>query len=107
MFSLGELLAIVLDENYDTVDTSIPVNCHVLASTFYINVQEPKKPMKQHYLFELIQKKPIWSNLSFWERAISQFIQFDILQHKDMDKELKNVEEERNKTIQKKLNESV
>lgn len=43
MFSLGELLAIVLDENYDSVDTSIPVNCHVLASTFYINVQEPKK----------------------------------------------------------------
>ena len=38
MFSLGELLAIVLEENYDTIDTSIPVNCHVLASTFYINV---------------------------------------------------------------------
>jgi hypothetical protein len=54
MFSLGELLAIVLDENYDSVDTSIPVNCHVLASTFYINVQEPKKQMQQHYLFELI-----------------------------------------------------
>jgi hypothetical protein len=54
MFSLGELLAIVLDENYDSIDTSIPVNCHVLASTFYINVQEPKKQMQQHYLFELI-----------------------------------------------------
>jgi hypothetical protein len=38
MFSLGELLAIVLDENYDCVDTSIPINCHVLASTFYIDV---------------------------------------------------------------------
>lgn len=54
MHSLGELLKIVLDENYDSVDTSIPVNCHVLASTFYINVQEPKKPVQQHYLFELI-----------------------------------------------------
>ena len=38
MFSLGELLSIVLEENYDAMDTSIPVNCHVLASTFYINV---------------------------------------------------------------------
>jgi len=40
MNSLGELLSIVLDENYDCVDTSIPVNCHVLASTFYIKVKE-------------------------------------------------------------------
>lgn len=38
MFSLGELLAIVLDENYDSMDTSIPINCHVLADTFHIEV---------------------------------------------------------------------
>ena len=74
MFSLGELLAIVLDENYDSVDTSIPVNCHVLASTFYINITEPLKPTVKHYLFELIQKKPIWTNIQFWERTISQYI---------------------------------
>lgn len=74
MFSLGELLAIVLDENYDCVDTSIPINCHVLASTFFIEVQEPGLPSQKHYLFELIQKKDIWQNIGFWERVISQFI---------------------------------
>lgn len=71
MFSLGELLAIVLDENYDCVDTSIPINCHVLASTFFIEVQEAGLPSQKHYLFELIQKKDIWQNIGFWERVIS------------------------------------
>ena len=71
MNSLGELLSIVLDENYDCVDTSIPVNCHVLASTFYIKTKEYANNtsieggqatpiIKQHFLFELIQAKPIW-----------------------------------------------
>lgn len=71
MNSLGELLSIVLDENYDCVDTSIPVNCHVLASTFYIKIKENRQNdkvdggslapiIKQHFLFELIVNKPIW-----------------------------------------------
>lgn len=63
MFSLGELLAIVLDENYDSVDTSIPINCHVLADTFHIEVQEPGKPSQKHSLFELIQNKDIWKSI--------------------------------------------
>jgi hypothetical protein len=71
MFSLGELIAIVLDETYDSLDTSIPVNCHVLASTFFINVQDPGKPSEHHYLFKLIRTKKIWKNLQFWERAIT------------------------------------
>jgi hypothetical protein len=41
LFQLGELLSIILDENYDAVDTSIPINCQVLASTFYLEVDEP------------------------------------------------------------------
>ena len=71
MNSLGELLSIVLDENYDCMDTSIPVNCHVLASTFYVKTKEENPNtsidggsqtpvVKQHFLFELIQAKPIW-----------------------------------------------
>lgn len=60
MFSLGELLDVVLDENYDCDDTSIPINCHVLASTFYIEVSEVGKPSVKHYLFELIQKNDFW-----------------------------------------------
>ena len=54
MFSLGELLSVVLDENVDCIDTSIPVNCQVLASTFFINVSEPNKPTEKHFLFKLI-----------------------------------------------------
>lgn len=70
MNSLGELLSIVLDENYDCIDTSIPVNCHVLASTFWIKTKEeqPNEGMEggkaqiitKRYLFELIQNKAIW-----------------------------------------------
>ena len=54
MFNLGELLSIVLDENYDGMDTSIAINCHVLADTFHIEVQVPGKPSEKHSLFELI-----------------------------------------------------
>ena len=43
MCNLSELLSIVLDENYDSADTSIPVNCHVLAATFYLMVDTVPK----------------------------------------------------------------
>lgn len=36
MNNMTELINKVLDMNYDSVDTSIAVNCHVLASTYYI-----------------------------------------------------------------------
>ena len=55
-------------------DTSIPINCQVLAATFYMTVDEPYQPTKKIYLFELIKDKKIWSNLNFWERTISQYI---------------------------------
>ena len=41
---LGQLITIVLDENMDSADTSIPINCHVLASTFYITVNGTDRP---------------------------------------------------------------
>lgn len=69
------------------MDTSIPINCQVLASTFYLEVDEPQQATKKHYLFELIQDKDIWKNVQFWERTISQYIQNDIidqLDHEDL-----------------------
>lgn len=36
MNNMTELINKVLDMNFDSVDTSIAVNCHVLASTYYI-----------------------------------------------------------------------
>jgi len=42
MRNLGDLLTIVLEENYDAADTSIPINCHVLAATFYLMVDLEK-----------------------------------------------------------------
>jgi hypothetical protein len=83
LFQLKELLSIILDENYDAVDTSIPINCQVLASTFYFEVDEPPQPSRKHYLFELIQDKAIWQNVQFWERTISQYIQNDIIDQID------------------------
>ena len=81
--------------NYDSVDTSIAVNCHVLASTYYIVensleiqldqmenlTQEEKenrlKTLSTHvkaknnvYLFEKIKTHKIWTNSLFWERTI-------------------------------------
>jgi len=36
MASLALLINTVLDQIYDDVDTNIAVNCHVLASTYYL-----------------------------------------------------------------------
>jgi hypothetical protein len=43
----------------------------------------------------LIQKKDIWQNIGFWERVISQFIQFDIIKNKEEEEHIKQVEKER------------
>ena len=64
------MLQIVLNQNIDSGDTSIPINCQVLASTFYIMVeqyQEEEEERKElskmkkmqervtkHYLFIMI-----------------------------------------------------
>jgi hypothetical protein len=78
LFQLGDLLNIILDENYEQADTSIPVSCQVLAATFYLEVDDQK--IKKRFLFELIQDNNIWKNMSFWERSISQHIQCDIIE---------------------------
>jgi hypothetical protein len=80
---LGELLNIILDENYDCADTTIPVSCQVLASTFYLELEDGN--VKKRYLFELIMNNKIWQNITFWERSISQHIQCDIIEANEQD----------------------
>ena len=77
MRNLGDLLSIVLDENYDSADTSIPISCHVLAATFYLVVDTDANGVKKagasekRTLFEMIKNNQIWTNIQFWERTIS------------------------------------
>ena len=38
MQSLQFLINKVLDENLNDLDTSIAINCHILASTYYLSI---------------------------------------------------------------------
>ena len=47
MDNMTALINKILDLNYDAVDTSIAVNCHVLASTYYLVVEVENKLEKE------------------------------------------------------------
>jgi len=54
MNNLAKLISLILRQTQNDHDTTIAVNCHVLASTYYL-------PNKSHeFLFERIKHEPIW-----------------------------------------------
>lgn len=79
MESLQFLINKVLDENLNDADTSIAINCHILASTYYlptINVTDNSFQSLQYssknnqslstnseFLFERIKTHQIWKNM--------------------------------------------
>jgi hypothetical protein len=84
MKMLGKLICILLSV-FNAEDTSIPINCQVLASTFFL-----KMDGKKVYLLVMIQDEPIWKDVTFWERTLSQFIQFEIIKQLEEDEQLKS-----------------
>lgn len=95
----------VLDLSYDSIDTCIPVNCHVLASTYYMvedqleiqldqienlsqkdkenrlrALSEQMKTRNNVYLFEKIKTHKIWKSKVFWERTLCQNIYYEVLE---------------------------
>ena len=79
MQMLGKLIGILLSV-FNSEDTSIPINCQVLASTFFLMMEG-----KKVFLLEMIKNEPIWKDISFWERTLSQFIQFEIIKQLEED----------------------
>ena len=75
---LGRLLQILL-QKCDRDDTSIPINCQVLASAYYLTDHKNSKK----FLYEMIMGAQIWKDMKFWERALTQYLQFDIIQQID------------------------
>lgn len=65
----------MLEANLDSIDTSIPCNCHVLAGTYYLLENGQKE-----YLTQRIRGNPIWKSNEFWERTLSQYIQYNVVQ---------------------------
>ena len=105
MESMKIIINKVLDLCFDSIDTCIAVNCHVLASTYYViedelqeqldqieslsqedkqnrmkTINEQVKTTKNVYLFEKIKTHQIWKNELFWERTLCQNIYYEVLE---------------------------
>ena len=105
MKNMTTIINKVLDMCYDSIDTCIAVNCHVLASTYFIvedqleiqldqienlsvedkanrvkSLGDQVKTGKSVYLFERIKTHDIWKNTSFWDRTLCQNIYYEVLE---------------------------
>jgi hypothetical protein len=76
--SMGELLRTLLDEIHRQADSYVAVNVLLLSSTLYYNLATNGGQNVKRFLFEQIAHHPLWKDINFWERAVTQQISKDL-----------------------------